>query len=290
MSETETAIDDSDVRLSEADQAALAQAVDVLEHPSLPGRLSVLVGRQVNLAEQMLPENLLHAANKAAGTALRIALRGAVATLPKLPGAGVPRLHTALAALSGAAGGAFGLATLPLELPVSTTIILRAIAEIARAAGEDPREPETMLACLEVFALGGGRDAGPASNSGYLAVRAMLSKSVQQAARVMLQRGLADESAPAVMRLILQIVSRFGVVVSQKLVAQAVPVVGAVAGAAINAAFTDHYQALAKAHFTVRRLERTYGADLIEREYRRILGESDRQAAPASLGGLLTSR
>ena len=261
----------TDVLLTEEDQRALAEAVKVLEHPSLPGRLSVLIGRQIEFAEQVIPDGLLQAANTAAGAALRIALRAAVATLPKRGGLMPPRFHTALAAFSGAAGGAFGLALLPLELPVSTTIILRSIAEIARHAGEDVSDPATILACLEVFALGGGPDSGPASNSGYLAVRAMLSKSIPQATRTLLQRSLAEDTAPAVVRFIGQIVSRFGVVVSQKLVAQAVPVAGAIAGAAINATFTNHYQSLARAHFTVRRLERAYGSDVIKKEYERIV-------------------
>lgn len=259
------------VIISESDQAALTEAVRVLEHPSLPGRLSVLIGHQIEFAETMVPERLIKAANTAATAALRVALRTAVATLPHSGKLSKPRFHTALAALSGAAGGAFGLATLPFELPFSTTIILRSIAEIARDAGENVDDPSVALACLEVFALGGGQEASPASNSGYLAVRAMLSKSVQQATRVVLQRGLADETAPALVRFLGQIASRFGVVVSQKLVAQAIPVIGAVAGAAINAAFADHYQSLARAHFAVRRLERTYGAAVIGREFRRIL-------------------
>lgn len=273
MSDAERLSDDvaGEAMLSETDQAALTDAVRVLEQPSLPGRLSVLVGHQIDLAETIVPERLIKAANAAAGAALRVALRTAVATLPHGGKLSKPRFHTALAALSGAAGGAFGLATLPVELPLSTTIILRSIAEIARDAGENVDDPGVALACLEVFALGGGQEAGPASNSGYLAVRAMLSKSVQQATRVMLQRGLADETAPALVRFLSQIVSRFGVVVSQKLVAQAIPVIGAVAGAAINAAFADHYQNLARAHFAVRRLERAYGADVIGREFRRIL-------------------
>lgn len=268
-----------DIRLDEADEAALKQAVETLEHPSLPGRLSVILGRQLDVAEQIIPEGLINAANAAAGAALRTALRAAVATLPKTGKTTAPRLHTALAALSGAAGGAFGLATLPLELPVSTTIILRSIAEIARQSGEDLDDPTAVLACLEVFALGGGQKAGPASNSGYLALRAMLSKTVQQATRVLLQRGLADESAPALVRFLGQIVTRFGVVVSQKIMVQAVPIVGAFAGAAINAAFADHYQSLAKAHFTVRRLERRYGVDVVRRAYQRLLDAA--QDAPA---------
>ena len=182
--------------LSDDDQAVLARVVVVLERPSLPGRLSVLIGQKFTAAEQFIPASVLKIANSAAGAALKMALRAAVATLPKTEKARSPRLHTAMAAASGAAGGAFGLAALPIELPISTTIILRSIAEIARQEGENLKDPATALACLEVFALGGGREAGPASNSGYLAIRAVLAKSVQQATRVMLQRGLVDEAAP----------------------------------------------------------------------------------------------
>lgn len=280
MSDAERHVENTaeDAVLSDTDQAALIEAVRVLEQPSLPGRLSILIGHQIDLAETIVPERLIKAANVAAAAALRVALRTAVASLPQSGKLSKPRFHTALAALSGAAGGAFGLATLPVELPLSTTIILRSIAEIARDAGENVDDPSVALACLQVFALGGGEEAGPASNSGYLAVRAMLSKSVQQATRVMLQRGLADETAPALVRFLGQIVTRFGVVVSQKLVAQAIPVIGAVAGAAINAAFADHYQSLARAHFAVRRLERLYGVDVIAREFRRVLDETSGRA------------
>ena len=82
------------------------------------------------------------------------------------------------------------------------------------------------------------------------------------------------EAAPVLVRLLGQIAGRFGVVVSQKLAAQAVPLIGAVGGAAVNLAFTDHFQSLAKGHFTVRRLERAYSPDLVRAEYERIAIES----------------
>jgi hypothetical protein len=43
-----------------------------------------------------------------------------------------------------------------------------------------------------------------------------------------------------------------------------------VGGAALNLAFAEHYQDLARGHFTVRRLERVYGADAVRGEYDRI--------------------
>jgi hypothetical protein len=55
--------------------------------------------------------------------------------------------------------------------------------------------------------------------------------------------------------------------VSEKIVAQSVPVVGAAGGAVINLLFIDHFQDVARGHFIVRRLERTYGAETVKRAY-----------------------
>jgi hypothetical protein len=79
-------------------------------------------------------------------------------------------LHKVLAATSGAVGGSLGLAALPIELPISTVIMLRSIGDIARAEGEDLQDPETALSCLQVFALGGSKGELDAANSGYFAV------------------------------------------------------------------------------------------------------------------------
>ena len=59
-------------------------------------------------------------------------------------------------------------------------------------------------------------------------------------------------------------------VVGEKVAAQAVPVIGAASGAAINLLFVSTFQKAAAGHFTVRRLERTYGADAVKSEYEAI--------------------
>ena len=261
--------------LSAADEAALADAVVALEGSSFAAQLSHLVGRQIGFAGELIPARVAETANKAATTALRYAMRAAVKGLPTDDRPASNRFHLAAVAASGAVGGAFGLATLPLELPLSTTLILRAVADIARTQGEVLGEPEALLACVEVFALGSARDAA-FGESTYFAVRTLLAKSVTEAARHMIGRGLADEAAPVLARLLSQVASRFGMVVTQKLLAQAVPVIGAVTGAAINAAFMNHYQTLARGHFTVRRLERVYGADLVRAAYEKLRSASQR--------------
>ena len=62
---------------------------------------------------------------------------------------------------------------------------------------------------------------------------------------------------------------RFGVVITNKVAAQAGPIIGAATGATLNALFTDFYQDMALGHFTVKRLERTYGAEAIRAEFKK---------------------
>jgi len=152
--------------------------------------------------------------------------------------------------------------------------MLRSIGDVARSEGEDLADPETALACLQVFALGGIEGEADAAESGYFAVRGVLAKSVAQATRFIAERGVLSESAPALLEFIAQIASRFGVVVTQKLAAQAVPVIGALGGAAVNYAFIDHFQETARAHFTVRRLERSYGRNAVRTAYEQFRRET----------------
>jgi hypothetical protein len=259
------------VVLSAEDLAVLREAVGQLERASFAGRLANMAGRPLEILGSAMPAIVTETVSRAADAALKASFRVALTTLPRTRQRWGSRVNTLLAAASGAAGGALGLATLPIELPVSTTLMLRAIADIARGEGEDLAEPETALACLQVFALGGGTNpAEDLTQSGYFAVRGALAKSVAQAARLMAERGMVDESAPVLMRLAAQIASRFGLVVSQKVAAGAVPIIGAIGGAAVNAAFMDHYQAMARAHFGVRRLERRYGREPVRLAYEEI--------------------
>jgi hypothetical protein len=81
---------------------------------------------------------------------------------------------------------------------------------------------------------------------------------------------VAEESAPALVRLIIQISERFSVQVSEKAAAQAVPAIGAAGGAIINTLFIDHFQDMARGHFIVRRLERKYGKEIVEATYKTV--------------------
>jgi hypothetical protein len=272
-------------KMSPADHAALMEAVRRLEHTSLMVRLAATLGRQVSFAAQFAPARAVNMVNKAAAAAMRVALRAALASLNGRPVRdGSARVHKAMVAVSGAAGGALGLASLPIELPVSAGLMLRSIADIARAEGEDLGQPETALACLQVFALDGRGVEAEFSESTYFALRGVMARSVSEAARYLASRGLIDETAPALVRFTTQVASRFGVVVSQKFLAQATPVLGALGGAAVNLAFIEHFQSLARGHFIVRRLERKYGAELVKAEYARLASarDPDEIIAPAA--------
>jgi hypothetical protein len=157
---------------------------------------------------------------------------------------------------------------MPAELPVSTIIILRSIADIARIEGEDLQQIEARLACLEVLALGGGRaDAYKAAETGYYAARIGLAQSLNKAVEHIARHGIGSKLAPPVAELLTRVASRFSVQVTQKALIKAIPLVSAASGAAINTLFIQHFQDVARAHFTIRRLERSYGAEFVQRTY-----------------------
>lgn len=246
----------------------LRTAKNLLQKPSLAIKLTGLVGAPIEKGLGILPSRWSGGLQKATLMALRSALRFAVFTMNTK---GNPNAyngwHKGVVAASGGLGGAFGLPALVAELPFSTIIMLRSIAAIARSEGEAVKDVEARLACLEVFALGGRTKGDDAADTGYFAVRAALAQAVTDAARHMAEKGLADKGAPAIVRLITQIAARFNVVVSQKVAAQAVPIIGAASGVAINMLFIDHFQKTARGHFIIRRLERAYDPVLVRKAY-----------------------
>ena len=257
----------SAVSFSDTDRQALAAAVRRLENPSLAGRLAAVAGKPVGLVQRALPATASAAVARLAKQALERALEVALFSLRNRSLSGGRILHSGLACTSGAIGGAFGLAALAVELPLSTTIMLRAIAAIAQREGEDLADPRTGLACLEVFALGGPTADETGAETDYFAVRAMLARGLVEIADFTIDKGAIGESAPFLARFVTQIAARLGVVVSEKVAAQAVAVLGALGGAAVNLAFIEHFQDVASGHFTVRRLERVYGAEVVRGEY-----------------------
>lgn len=255
--------------ISKQDLDDLKRARRLLENPGLAAKLSSALGSPVERGMKMLPSRWQKSVHAATEAALMKALDVAVSSLGKKRAAkSSDRMHKIATAASGAVGGAFGIVAIGIELPISTTLILRSIADIAAAEGENPRHLETKLACLSVFALGSTRDdRDNAAESGYFAARSALATAVTEASKYLAEKGLSKGGAPALLRLITLIASRFGIVVSQKAAAQMVPVLGAAGGALINTLFIGHYQDMARGHFIVRRLEKIYGEEPVRRAY-----------------------
>jgi len=257
----------------EKDLQDLETAASLLETPGFIAKVSGLVGTPIEYVLDKLPKGAGDKITKAVHESLRASVNTAVVTLGN-GNRGKPWLksHMAAAGVAGGVGGVFGFAALPIELPITTTIILRSMADIARSEGEDISKPETRLACLEVFAMGGPSTSDDATESGYFAVRAALARAVSEAAKYVAQRSVVEDGAPVIVRLLAQIAARFNTVVGEKILAQGVPVVGALGGATVNVLFIDHFQDMARGHFIVRRLERRYGEDEVRKKYDEILG------------------
>jgi len=194
------------VRLSDDDREALRYAKNLLENPSLASKITNVIGVPIEKGFELLREKWAEVVKGATRKSLETALHVALITLDDKPQMQSWEILHKLAIAATGAGGAFGLAGLPVELPVSTTIMLRSIAEIARSEGERLQMPEVKLACLEVFALGGRSTSDDANESAYFVMRGALSRSVSGAAKYM-----AEEGAPAIVMLITQLAARFGV-------------------------------------------------------------------------------
>jgi hypothetical protein len=253
--------------MSSEDLSDLRYAKSLLENPSIAARIANVVGMPIQIIIERMPEGAREIIRTATTKSLETALEFVTSTMRDRRRDAANWAHKIIVAATGAAGGAFGLPALTIELPVSTIVMLRSVVDIARSEGERIKSPEAKLACLEVFALGGRERSDDPAGSSYFAVRGVLAKALAEAAEYIVERGVAQETAPPLMRFIAQIASRFGVPVSEKAMAQSLPIVGAAGGALINALFIDHFQDVGRGHFIVRRLERTYDPELVRREY-----------------------
>jgi hypothetical protein len=255
--------------LSHDDYLSLKQARQRLEHPSFAIRLTNVIGTPIENGLALLPNTWYRNLHRAAEIAIWKALNVAASSLKNKKSESSHDTGYKLAGIvGGAVGGFFGGPALLLELPLTTTMMLRSIADIARSEGENLHEVGTRLACLEVFALGGRSRDDDAADAGYYGLRLALEVPLSNASRHIARHGLAKRAGtPMLVDFITTVSERFGIAVSEKAAAEFVPVIGALGGAFINGIFMQHFQDMARGHFTVRRLERKYGPRLIRAEY-----------------------
>jgi hypothetical protein len=260
--------------MNELDLKRLEEAAKLLENPQWIARMTNRIGMPIDWAIKKLPKNASSMITKATEKAITKALAVAVSTMDwTYRGKPFKWSHRFAAVTAGGAGGFFGLPGLAIELPLSTVIMLRSIADIARSEGENIGNIHAQLACVQVFALGGSKRMDDASETGYYAVRIALTRALTEAGEFIAEKGFVEEGAPVIVRLIARIASRFGVVVSEKAAAEAVPIVGAAGGATVNLLFMSHFQSMARGHFIIRSLERKWGDEVVKKEYERIAEE-----------------
>lgn len=204
-------------------------------------QIVTFAGGQVEDGLRLLPQKTRKALENGARLALERSYelaatsRGGAVTLPDSD-----RAHRIMAGVSGALGGLGGLPTALAELPVATTLIFRAVQGVAVAHGEDPLSEETRMECLRVFGSGGPGQDDDGIDTSFLGTKVSLT-------------------GPALHGLLSKVAPRFAAVLSQKLASQAVPLLGAAAGGAINLTFARYYTELAHVHFGLRRLARAHG-------------------------------
>ena len=152
------------------------------------------------------------------------------------------RGSTLAAMAAGAAGGAGGLATSLAELPLTITVMLHAIRREATLAGFDANQPGIRAACLEVFAAGSPLQADDGANSAFLSARLTIT-------------------GPAIQKTIATVAPRLAAALGQKLAAQMVPILGAITGAALNAAYLGYFREMARIRFALMRLAEQHGGE-----------------------------
>lgn len=254
---------------TDEDLERLSQGKAILENPGFAIRMASMVGKPFDRALGLLPKGAHAAIAKTTDAAVRQCLKAALRTLDDSPAVRVPRneLHKFAVGLTGAVGGAFGLTALAIELPITTTLMFRSICDIARSEGENLQDTDVRLECLTVLALGGPTAGDDDADTGYFAVRAALAEMISQSMSELATRGIGAGTTSGLLRLVNRVAERFSVQVSQQVAAKSIPVLGAVLGAIINTVFMEHFQRMAQAHFTVRRLERKYGPAAVEVAY-----------------------
>ncbi|WP_096784960.1 EcsC family protein [Rhodobacter sp. CZR27] len=234
----------STLRSPEAEIAALALRFDRANGPiiALMNRLGGSVEERLALLPRPVLRQIEMVTRRALEQSHRLAAAGRAA--PSLGRRATP----ALVALTGAAGGAGGLATSVGELPVTITVIMHAIRQAAEAEGFDPDDPAIRVECLRIFGAGSPLSQDDGVNTSFIGARLAMSGA-------------------AMSRIIASVAPRLAAVLGQKLMAQAVPVLGAVAGATLNAAYLSYYREIAEIRFALLRLAQTHGAERVLAEF-----------------------
>ena len=231
-----------DQGLSQSDVEALRAAVAALERQSFATRLAGLASRQLSFGAMTLPPRLQAAVAAATQKALAAAMKMALASLDAQP---AKELHTHSPA-SGGADGRRRRRRWTSEPAARTAGVDDDHAALDRGncagRGRGPASPGRRPCLSRSFCA--GRPFRRRRRS-----RGRLSRAPRASREIRVRRCTfydcpsdLQRSGACLVCLIGAIWARFGMVVSQKTAAQAVPIIGAISGAAINVAFTEHFR------------------------------------------------
>ncbi|MDO6470938.1 EcsC family protein [Maribacter sp. 1_MG-2023] len=244
-----------------------------------------VIGNSLETGARFIPEKALNILQKSTEKILLGLLKANLLTISKNKQLKEPSSITykAIVIGSGTVGGFFGSTTgigtaiFASEMTITTKYILRSIMDIARSQGEDIYSLEGQMQCMEVFALGGKSKDDDSIDTSYYVARAALSSTLKNLTSASLQAAIKTAANSSVVfgsnamnKFITQIAARFSVLISEKFMAQAVPIAGALGGGSMNFIFINHFQKMATSHFTLRRLERKYGEDAVMKAYSKI--------------------
>ncbi|NEN21636.1 EcsC family protein, partial [Escherichia coli] len=232
--------------LEERELLDLEKAVKLLEQATITEKMTQMVGKPIDYLMSKLPKGAEAQIYSLVEKALHKAADAALWSLNNEPNREAStKTNKFFAAVSGAVGGTFGFSALAIELPLSTTIMLRSVADIARSEGFDLDKVETKQACLEVFALGGpsendnavdtAYENDDAVDTAYYATRSFTAEAMQILSKELSEIATKKVSVNAAMNLtptqtgkwlatlIEKVATRFGIVITEKTAAQVVP-------------------------------------------------------------------
>ncbi len=250
--------------------AALALRLRRANGPAM--RAMNAIGGKIETRLTALPANLRRLVETGTAEILEGAYwaAGQVGSHPSMPDTGEWG-HQVAVATGGALGGFGGLGSAVVELPATVALFFGAMQKVAGGYGFDPAAPGTRLTCLEIFGSGGPLDDDDGVDTSFLGTRLAVNGATVQA--------LIQQVAPAL-----------AAVLGRKLASQAVPVLGAAAGAGVNLAFLSYYRDMAHVRFGLQRLAERYGPELVDTEFRAGLVRADRAKAGIGQGDNGVSR
>ena len=273
------------MKLSREEVQFIISAKSFLENESFIMKITNVIGKPVDYIQKKLPEKIGNKIDKIVKKSLNKSLEIAIKTtnskssndfiidLKKTKSSKI--IHNALTGASGAIGGTFGIVGVIIELPITTSLIMRNIVSIGNQFGFKSSDPQFPFHCLSIFTLGSQRNPNDDQlDSSYYALRASLEVSIRKGAEFLAANSakivldnVKKGTAPEILNFIAKVAGYFEITVTEKMLAESLPIVGAVSGLVINVAFTNYFGNAARYHFGLLNLEKKYGKDVIEKIY-----------------------